>query len=274
MVYFLELSYNGIKEELMKLNIVNPIETEFYEFKTSLSELDKGIETIAAMLNKHGKAEVFFGVSNEGDVIGLKGQIGAETIKKVEVRISEILKPSIVPTIILEDYEGKKIIHVLAKGNRKPYSSSGDYRIRVGSSNKKIDPDLLGELFFDSERSSLESIESLNQDLSFNMLKYYFVKNGLTINQSNFLSNEGLLLNGKYNMLAYLLSDNNDASIKVVRFAGRDKTKMIMRNEYGYKCIISAMIEANNYEVVFSHFHNVDMQGHMIVKFLSFSAIR
>lgn len=247
MVYFLELSYNGIKEELMKLNIVNPIETEFYEFKTSLSELDKGIETIAAMLNKHGKAEVFFGVSNEGDVIGLKGQIGAETIKKVEVRISEILKPSIVPTIILEDYEGKKIIHVLAKGNRKPYSSSGDYRIRVGSSNKKIDPDLLGELFFDSERSSLESIESLNQDLSFNMLKYYFVKNGLTINQSNFLSNEGLLLNGKYNMLAYLLSDNNDASIKVVRFAGRDKTKMIMRNEYGYKCIISAMIEANNY---------------------------
>ena len=28
------------------------------------------------------------------------------------------------------------------------------------------------------------------------------------------------------------------------------------------------LIEANNYEVVFSHFHNVDMQGHMIVKFL------
>ena len=68
----------------MKINIDFPIETEFYEFKTSLSELDKGIETIAAMLNKHGRADVFYGVSNNGDAIGLKGQIGLETIKKVE----------------------------------------------------------------------------------------------------------------------------------------------------------------------------------------------
>ena len=92
----------------MKICIDFPIETEFYEFKTSLSELDKGIETVAAMLNKHGKADVFYGVSNDGDAIGLKGQIGPETIKKVEQRISEILKPSIVPSIVLEDYDGKK----------------------------------------------------------------------------------------------------------------------------------------------------------------------
>lgn len=29
-----------------------PLETELQEFKTSLSELDKGIESITAMLNK------------------------------------------------------------------------------------------------------------------------------------------------------------------------------------------------------------------------------
>lgn len=231
----------------MKINIDFPIESEFYEFKTSLSELDKGIEAIAAMLNKHGRAQVFFGVSNDGEAVGLKDQLGAETIKKVEKRISEILKPAIVPSIILEEYDGCKVIHVVATGNRKPYSSSGDYRIRVGSSNKKIDPDLLGELFFDSEVSSLESVESINQDLTFSRLKYYFADRGMTINDQTFFSNEGLLVNGKYNMLAALLSDSNDASIKVVRFAGRDKTKMVSRNEFGFKCLISAMKEANDY---------------------------
>ena len=231
----------------MKINIDFPIETEFYEFKTSLAELDRGIETIAAMLNKHGRADVFYGVSNDGDAIGLKGQIGSETIKKVEQRISEILKPTIVPTIILEDYSGNQVIHISAKGNRKPYSSSGDYRIRVGSSNKKIDPELLGELFFDSETSSLESIECINQELTFDILKYFYVRNGLTINEENFYRNSGLKVNGRFNMLAELLADENNASIKVVRFSGLDKTKMMSRNEYGFKCLLVSMQEANDY---------------------------
>ena len=42
---------------IMKINIDFPVETEFYEFKSSLSQLDNGIESIAAMLNKHGVAK-------------------------------------------------------------------------------------------------------------------------------------------------------------------------------------------------------------------------
>lgn len=231
----------------MKINIDYPLEDEFYEFKTSLAELDKGIETIAAMLNKHGKANVYFGVGNDGEVIGLNGQIGQESIRKVEKRIEEILKPTIIPSVILEDYDGKKVIHVCASGNRKPYASAGNYRIRAGSSNKKIDPELLGELFFDSEKNSLEAIESINQELTFNTLKFYYVNNGLTINEDNFYKNANLKVNGKFNMLAELLADENNTSIKVVRFSGTDKSKMVSRNEYGYKCLISAMKEANDY---------------------------
>jgi len=249
----------------MKISIDFPIEDEFYEFKTSLSELDKGIETIAAMLNKHGKAEVYYGVANDGEVIGLKGQIGQETIKKVETRIAEILKPTIVPSVILEDYDGKIVIRVSARGNRKPYSSSGDYRIRVGSSNKKIDPELLGELFFDSETSSLEAIECINQELTFNILKFYYIKNGLTINDENFYRNAGLKVNGKFNMLAELLADENNESIKVVRFSGRDKTKMLSRNEYGYKCLLTAMQEANDYVVSLNE-TRVDLQSSLARK--------
>ena len=35
--------------------------------------------------------------------------------------------------------------------------------------------------------------------------------------------------NGKYNYMAELLADNNDISIKVVTFAGVDKTVMLKR---------------------------------------------
>ena len=133
----------------MYIDIDLPIETEFVEFKSSLSQLDRGIETMAAMLNKHERADIFFGVADDGKILGDQGEVGKETIKKIETRVSESIKPAIIPSIVVEDYDGAKVIHVSAKGNRKPYSCSGDYRIRVGSSNKKIDPELLGEIFFD-----------------------------------------------------------------------------------------------------------------------------
>lgn len=34
--------------------------------KTSLAELDKGIDAIAAMFHKHGRADVYYGVANDG----------------------------------------------------------------------------------------------------------------------------------------------------------------------------------------------------------------
>lgn len=152
-----------------------PFETELQEFKTTLAELDKGIESLTAMLNKGCRASVYFGVADNGDILGLKGQLGKETIRKVEQRISEYVKPAIVPLISLEEYDGKTIIHITAAGNRHPYSCAGNYRIRVGSSNKQIDPDLLGDLFYSSQNAALESMESINQNLTFNALRQLYI---------------------------------------------------------------------------------------------------
>lgn len=58
----------------MKIN--GQYECEAQEFKASLSEMDKGIVSLVAMLNKNGKGKVFFGVANDGDVLGLKGTLG------------------------------------------------------------------------------------------------------------------------------------------------------------------------------------------------------
>ncbi len=74
-----------------------------------------------------------------------------------------------------------------------------------------------------------------------------YVSAGLTINDENFIENMHFKVNGKYNYLANLLADQNDISIKVVRFSGNDKLHMISRNEYGYKCLLIAMKQASDY---------------------------
>ena len=130
------------------MRIEGQYEDETREFKASLSEMDKGIVSLAAMLNKHSHGRVYFGVANNGEVLGLKGTLGQETVKKIGTRIAETMKPAVVPKIYFEQYGEKTIVVVEIEGDNKPYSASGEYRIRVGSENRKIDPELLGELFF------------------------------------------------------------------------------------------------------------------------------
>lgn len=230
----------------MKVN--GHYETETQEFKSSLSELDKGIVALTAMLNKGGKGKVYFGVSNDGEILGLKGSLGVETIRKIGMRITETVKPTIVPKIYFEEYGTETIIVVEAEGYNKPYSASGEYRIRVGSENKKIEPELLGELFFSNPAAMAANAEASNQDLTFNELKRLYASRGLTIDDATFARNMGLLTkSGAYNYIAEILSDSNNCSIKVVRFKGTDKQEMISRNEYGYKCLLVAMRQAFDY---------------------------
>ena len=52
---------------------------------------------------------------------------------------------------------------------------------------------------------------------------------------------------GTYNYLAEILADNNNCSIKAVRFKGKDKQELISRNEFGYKCLLISMKAAYDY---------------------------
>ncbi len=227
-------------------------EDESIEFKKSLGQLDRGIESLTAMLNKHGVGKIVFGVLDDGEIEGVK-DIGQETIKKIATKIKENVSPSIVPDIKPKCIDDKTVIEITAKGDKKPYSCFGLYLIRVGSENKKILPDQLGDLFFTNSNLSCEKIESLNQDLTFNGLKSLYISRGFSIDNKTFAKNMGLLTsNGKYNYIAEILADNNNCSIKVVRFKGEDKTEMISRNEFGYKCMLIAMKQAYDYTSSFN----------------------
>ena len=72
-------------------------ENETTEFKESTSEKREACESIAAILNKHSRGDVYFGVFDNGDI---KGQsITDSTIKDVSEMISTNIEPRIVPTI-------------------------------------------------------------------------------------------------------------------------------------------------------------------------------
>lgn len=45
-------------------------ETETLEFKKSTAELDAAMNSISAILNKHGIGEIYFGIKPDGTVIG------------------------------------------------------------------------------------------------------------------------------------------------------------------------------------------------------------
>jgi len=81
---------------------------------------------------------------------------------------------------------------------------------------------------------------------TFQILKIMLAEKGFSVNNATFEQNLKLRTSdGRYNRQADLLCDKNELSIKVVRFAGREKGDgIIQRNEYGGKCLILAMQQA------------------------------
>lgn len=58
-------------------------EDEFQEFKDSLGQLDKGLKSIVAMLNRHNATIVYFGVDDNENVVGL--QTGRDTLMDIQL---------------------------------------------------------------------------------------------------------------------------------------------------------------------------------------------
>ena len=121
-------------------------ETEYVEYKESTADLDAGCASVAAMLNKHGRGEVFFGVRDNGDV---KGQdVGRQTLRKIAQRIEQRVEPRVVPTVeplVAED--GRTYIRVAFEGADAPYSCTGRYRVRVGDEDKSMTAAQVEETF-------------------------------------------------------------------------------------------------------------------------------
>ncbi|MFQ6971854.1 MAG: RNA-binding domain-containing protein [Enterocloster aldenensis] len=220
-------------------------ETELVEFKKTTGELKEGIVSLASMLNKNGKGILYFGVRNDGEVVGQ--QIGDRTMREISQGIAHAIRPQIIPTIIMELCDDKNVIKVTATGDERPYSAFGKYYIRSADEDREISPPQLRNLML-SVSDSIVNIESNNQNLTFDQLKTLYAGNNLTFRENTFAQNLNLLTrNGTYNLMANILADANSYSIKVAVFRGTDKTDLIKRNEYGYKCMLVAVKQVLDY---------------------------
>ena len=220
-------------------------ETNRIENKEQLNE-DFEQEVIAFLNYKEGGI-VYVGVRKDGQVVGLKD------VDLTQLQIKDRIKNNIQPStlglfdVIVETIDDKEVIKVvISSGTEKPYylrkkgrTPEGCY-IRIGSSKEQMTFDMIDEMYSKRVKNPLKEIESPRQDLTFRQLKIYYEENGMQLND-NFAKNLNLLTSeGKYNYNAYLLADENNVSIKLVKYLGTNKLELVENHEYGYCCIITA----------------------------------
>lgn len=204
-------------------------------------------QEVIAFLNYREGGTIYVGVRKDGKVVGV------EDIDLTQLQIKDKIKNNIQPStlglfdVIVETIDGKEVIKiVISSGTEKPYylrkkgrTPEGCY-IRIGSGKEQMTFDMIDEMYSKRVKNPLKEIESPRQDLTFRQLKIYYEENGMKLND-NFAKNLNLLTSeGKYNYNAYLLADENNVSIKLVKYLGTNKMELIENHEYGYCCIITA----------------------------------
>ncbi|MBW6462014.1 MAG: ATP-binding protein [DPANN group archaeon] len=98
-------------------------ESETLELKTSTSELKEAVIPIVAMLNKHQSRTLYFGIKDNGVVIGQ--DVGVKTLRDVSKTIADHVKPTIFHEITHEIVDNKDCIKVGVNGTNIPYYAYG-----------------------------------------------------------------------------------------------------------------------------------------------------
>ena len=111
-------------------------ESETIEHKKSLAELSEGLVSIAAILNKHGHGELWFGVRNDGTAVGM--DVAETTLRKVSHAIAAHIEPRIYPKITTVSIEGKDCIRVGFAGAEAPYYAHGRAYMRVADEDRQL----------------------------------------------------------------------------------------------------------------------------------------
>ena len=208
------------------------VETESVEYKESTTELEDGILALTAMLNKNGYGKVIFGAKDNGSVVGQ--DVGKNTLKSISQHIHNFVEPRVIPTIDITELDnGKGVITVTASGLNRPYAYKNSIYIRFGEENKKVPITELRRMF-QSYSDLLKDTIAFRQDLTFNGLVGRLRSRGLHVEDDQKLYDNYELMrsDGKFNIQAELLSDQNKVPLTAVVFDGKDRTAISIRKDF------------------------------------------
>lgn len=149
---------------------------------------------------------------------------------------------------------GKRIVLLtIPAAKTVPLSFAWERYIRIGSSKENLRkyPEKESYLFdvLRYGRPTLENTPSEYQDLTFEKLMIYYGAKGIKLNPDTYKRNLSLYTeDGKYNLLAQLLSDNSHMPVRVAIFSGRTKAdNMYSVREFGYQCLLYSLDDVLRY---------------------------
>jgi len=218
-------------------------ESETLEFKKTTGELKEAVISIASILNKSGKGELYFGIRNDGVVFGQ--DIGDATLRDVSKALSDNLKPQIFPAIDLVAIDDKYCIRVDFTGNHPPYYAYGRAYIRVADEDKQMSPDEL-EAFIIRKHEQISNWDSLPSrigidDIAISELEKYISKANAAgrldypfTHTADILNRLKLMENNRVNNTAdVMFAKKPNLEIQMAVFATKEKLTFvdIYRNE-------------------------------------------
>ena len=209
-------------------------ESETTEFKKSLAEIKAGLVSIAAILNKHGQGELWFGVRNDGKAVGLDAT--EKTLRDVSQSIAAHIEPKIYPHVTLETVDGVACIKVLFEGQESPYYAYGRAYMRVADEDRQLSARELEKLILakncDRLRWDNEACPLRVTDLDKGKLKRFVKRAGLSWDTAaNAVEKFGLLKDGKLLNAAPLFFARAPMELRCAVFGTTDSAMIIDRHD-------------------------------------------
>lgn len=232
-------------------------EYEWFDFKENWFSKDEIGEYISAISNGAafcGKeyGYIIWGVNDKtkeivGTTVNFDRDIDGEPYKHY---LARKLQPSIAFETVNFDYKNERIVMLIipaAKSTKTKYNGI-DY-IRIGSSKEKLArfPEYeikLNSILMNGYPTIVNtSAPDYAQELTFEKLFLYYAAKGIELRKETFEKTLKLKTkDNKYNIMAYILSDQNDIPVRVSVFSGIDKsTPLFSVKEFGNTCIMYSM---------------------------------
>jgi len=249
-----------LKEKVKEL-IQYQSEEEWFEFKenwyepAAIGEYISSLSNSAALLGEE-YAYLIWGVNNDthkitGTTFDFHQDVKNEPLQHY---LARQLEPDICFDFREITIRRKRVVILIIPAAKKTPTSFREKRyIRIGSSKADLHkyPERESRLF-DILRNGVPTViteEAEEQDLTFRKLFLYYEDKGITLNKKTFRKNLKLLTrDGKYNMLAQLLSDDSRIAIRVSIFRGKDKASPLFSvREFGNNCLLLSLDKVLEY---------------------------
>jgi ATP-dependent DNA helicase RecG len=208
-------------------------ESESLELKRSTAELREAVVSVAAILNKGGRGRLYFGVANDGTVIGQT--VSTSTLRDVSRAVAEGIEPRIYPKVERVRMAGKDCVAVKFSGSDGPYLAHGRAYMRVADEDRQLSVRELERLFLARARDGVRweaepsgrKISEVDETTLRRFVKkaneagridFEYAGVRSTLNKLNLLAGNKLLKAGEL-----MFCEENPVEVQAAVFAGTDK---------------------------------------------------